>query len=140
MKNQVRKIKFEKSSLNNQVWRTGFITCKNQFRNWFFAGYTFWILLNFCFIFLSNYYFSPIALLDFGIKLLISLPILHWKIESLFVCWILGTDIQHRLNFLFKLASSFAFTFAIAFTAERRSARATASASSSTKTRTITSA
>ena len=26
---------FEKSSLKNQVRRTGFLTCKNQFHNWF---------------------------------------------------------------------------------------------------------
>ena len=28
-------LSFEKSSLENQVRRTGFLTCKNQFRNWF---------------------------------------------------------------------------------------------------------
>ena len=29
---------FEKSSLKNQVRRTGFLICKNQFRNWFFQA------------------------------------------------------------------------------------------------------
>ena len=31
---------FFKSSLKNQVRETGFLTCKNQFRIWFFADYT----------------------------------------------------------------------------------------------------
>ena len=35
LKNQVWEIKFEKSSSRNQVRRTGFLTCKNQFRNRF---------------------------------------------------------------------------------------------------------
>jgi hypothetical protein len=38
-KNQVGKIKLEKSSWKNQV-ETGFLACKNQFRNFFFADYT----------------------------------------------------------------------------------------------------
>ena len=55
---------FEKSSLKNQVRRTEFLTCKNQFWNWFlkliFAGYTgsknpVWNRLNLPFVELEFY-------------------------------------------------------------------------------------